>query len=61
MATNRTPAARDYLGRILDVSEDASPEEIAEAVARRDAEDRRNLAVLRGARRLGNLTPPTDY
>ncbi|GAB2736455.1 hypothetical protein [Nocardioides pakistanensis] len=38
--------ARDESGRLLDVPEDASPEEIAEAVARRDAEDARNRADL---------------
>lgn len=34
----RAPA-RDGLGRVLDVAEDASAEEIAEAVARRDRLD----------------------
>lgn len=59
--THSTPLpARDHLGRILDVSEDASPEEIAEAVARRDAEDRRNLDTLRRTRRLGNLAPSSS-
>lgn len=41
-----TPPARDALGRVLDVPEDASPEEISEAVARRDAEDASNRAAL---------------
>ena len=39
--------ARDDLGRLLDVPEGASPEEIAEAVARRDAADAANLAHFR--------------
>lgn len=38
---------RDRSGRILDAPPDATPEEIAEAVRRRDAEDQRNAAALR--------------
>lgn len=41
-----TPA-RDHLGRLLDVPEDSSPEEIAEAVARLDTAEALNLATLR--------------
>lgn len=51
--TDQTPA-RDQLGRLLDVEPGASAEEIAEAVARRDALDAANLAELRRLGRLGN-------
>jgi hypothetical protein len=51
-----TDYARDDRGRILDVPADASPEEIAEAIARRDALDAANLTTLRSARRLFNQT-----
>lgn len=37
---------RDGLGRLLDVCEGATPEEIADAIDRRNAEDGRNLADL---------------
>lgn len=46
--------ARDDKGRILDVGPSASDEEIAEAIARRDALDAANLAELRRTGRLGN-------
>ncbi|MFL6061479.1 MAG: hypothetical protein ACJ72E_09625 [Marmoricola sp.] len=46
---------RDTSGRILDgVTFESSDEEIAQAVARRDASDARNLADLRRVGRLGN-------
>ncbi|KRF16116.1 hypothetical protein ASH02_05840 [Nocardioides sp. Soil796] len=51
--TPRNPA-RDTRGRLLDVEADASPEEIAAAVVRRDEADTRNLAELRRLGRLGN-------
>lgn len=45
---------RDEKGRILDVGPNATEEEIAEAIARRDAEEARSLAELRRLGRLGN-------
>lgn len=55
-----TPA-RDSSGRLLDVPEDASPEEIEASIVRRDAEDARNLAELRRLGALGNQWPATDH
>jgi hypothetical protein len=53
-----TDVVRDESGRILDrVTFESTPEEIAEAIARRDALDARNLAELRRLGALGNSWP----
>lgn len=42
---------RDAFGRIIDATPDATPQEVAEAIRRRDAEDRRMAVEQRALKR----------